>query len=321
MQITFTARTRAELLPSAPPAEPLQPHQVGGRTLYSVVSSGTELAVYQGHHGASYPTATGYAAVFEVEQVGSEVTTLAPGDRAFCMGNHRSWQLSSEADALRVPDGLSPERAGLARLMGVTMSTVTTTTARPPSLVMVTGLGIVGLMGAQNFRAAGYEVIACDPDPARRDFAAGFGLTVYPEPPEDLAGQVALALECSGHEAAALSACNMVRKRGEVVLVGVPWVQRTELTAHALLYAIFHKYAVVRSGWEWEVPRHPADFQQGSIFGNIAGAMRWLSEGRVQVDGLYQVMSPQDCQTAYQGLMNHTLPRPAVVFDWSSAEQ
>ncbi|MEN6645116.1 MAG: zinc-binding dehydrogenase [Armatimonadia bacterium] len=322
MQITFTAQTQAELLPSDPPAESLQPHQVAGRTLYSVISSGTELAVYQGHHGASYPTGTGYAAVFEVTDVGADVTTLAPGDRAFCMGNHRSWQRSSETETLRVPPGLNPEKAGLARLMGVTMSTLTTTTARPPALVMVTGLGVIGLLGAQNFRAAGYHVIACDPDPARRDFAAATcGLTVYPEPPQDLAGQVALALECSGHEAAALAACNMVRKRGEVVLVGVPWIARTDLTAHTLLHAIFHKYAVVRSGWEWEVPRQPIDFQQGSIFGNIAGALRWLDEGRVQVDGLYQVMSPQDCQAAYQGLMTHTLPRPAVVFDWSSADQ
>lgn len=316
MQVTFTALTKAELIPSDPPSQPLQPHEVAGRTLYSVISSGTELAVYQGHYGSGFPVQTGYAAIFEITAVGSEVTTLAPGDQAFCMGNHRSWQRTTAAEALRLPEGLNPELAGLARLMGVTWSTLTTTMARPPALVMVTGLGIIGLLGAQNFRAAGYDVIACDPDPARRDFAAGFGITVYPEPPQELAGQVALALECSGHEAAALSACNMVCKRGEVVLVGVPWVPRTDLTAHSLLYAIFHKYAVVRSGWEWEVPRHQVDFQQGSIWTNLAGALQSLKEGRVQVDGLYQVMSPQDCQAAYQGLLNHSLPRPAVVFDW-----
>lgn len=161
-----------------------------------------------------------------------------------------------------------------------------------------------------------------DPDDTRRALAAEYGLRRrYASAPLDepsLAGQVDLVLECSGHEAAALAGCKLVRKRGEVVLVGVPWTRHTELSAHDLLTTIFHQYAVVRSGWEWEVPPQPTDFVTGSLYGNYAAGLQWLATGQVRVQGLYSLMSPADCQTVYQGLCDHSLPRPAVVFDWAA---
>jgi threonine dehydrogenase-like Zn-dependent dehydrogenase len=296
--------------------------EVAGRTRYSVISSGTELAVYQGQlAGGSFPTGSGYAAIFEVTDVGPEVSRLWVGDLAFCMGNHRSWQRVGEDDAIPVPPNLPAEQAGFARLMGVTMSTLVTTTARPPDRVVVTGLGVIGVFAAQVFGAAGYRVLAVDPDARRRELALALGVAqVAAEPPLDdpnWAGQVSLVLECAGHEGAALAGVNLVRKRGEVVLVGVPWARRTDFSAQTLTNAIFHKYAVVRSGWEWEVPRQPQDFVTGSIYANLAAAMNWLADGRVRVEGLYQVMSPRDCQQAYQGLLHHALDKSAVVFDWS----
>lgn len=318
-QVLVTAREQAELQEIAAPEGALQPDEVQGRTLCTTVSSGTELAVYQGRIG-SFPCGLGYAAVFEVTAVGEQVRSLQPGDRAFCMGNHRSWQRVREAEALLVPPDLPAEQAGFARLLGVTWSTLVTTTARPPDQVLVTGLGIVGLLGAQLFQAAGYRVLAVDPDARRREVALELGVSAaLAEAPSDdpqYAGRIALVLECAGHEAAVLAGINLVRKRGEVVLVGVPWAAQTHLSAHALTDAIFHKYAVVRSGWEWEVPLHPEDYRVGSLYGDMAAAMQWLLQGRVRVEGLYALLTPRECQKAYQGLLHHTLDRPAVVFDW-----
>lgn len=320
--VIFDAYQSASLHTATAPLPEPGPTQVAGRTLYSVVSSGTELGLYQGQHPtAGFPTAPGYAAVFQVESVGPDVPMLEPGDIAFCMGPHHSYQVCGSRDAVRVPDGVSAQEAGFARFACVVMSALVTTTARPPDPVMVTGLGVVGLMAAQVFQTAGYEVIAVDPDAQRREAAALLGVTkVLAEAPlEDprYAGNVALVLECAGHEGAALAGVKMVRKRGEVVLVGVPWAKRTDLTAHELNDAIFHRYAVLRSGWEWEVPMHPSDFRTGSMHTNLATGLRWLLEGRLRVDGLYQTMSPADCQQVYQGLLGHTLDRPAVVYDWS----
>jgi len=320
-QIVFPEAGQVELQPCGPPADPLPGDWVEGRTLYSAVSSGTELAVLQGHLGRHYPATPGYAAVIELTALGTDVTDLKPGDIVFGMAGHRSSNRLPANEALRVPEGLAPEQAGLARLMGVTMSTLVTTTARPPDQVLVSGLGIVGLLGAQVFQAAGYEVIACDPDERRQEFARQCGLQrVSAQPPLDdptVAGQIALALECSGHEAATLAALQMVRRRGEVVLVGVPWVRRTELSAFDLCHAVFHKYAVLRSGWEWEVPRHDTEFRTGSLFGNLRRALQWLAEGKVNVEGLYQVFAPAEAAQAYRGLLDHSLDKLAVIFDWT----
>lgn len=316
--ITFTARERAELLPVERDAAPIGPREVAGSTLATLVSAGTE--IQGGYLGSHFPAQPGYAAVFTVEQVGGEVSELQIGDRAFCMGGHRSWQRVPVENALRVPDSLASEQAVFARLMGVSMSTLTTTAARPPQRTLVTGLGPVGHLAAQIFHACGYRVTACDPDAARREYAARNGVPdvrdAVPLDDPQIAGRIALAVECSGHEQAVLDCCRAVCRRGEVTLVGVPWQRRTDLTAHALLHPIFHHYVVLRSGWEWELPLLETPFRTNSIYGNLSAALRWLEEGRVRVSNLIETARPDDAQQVYQSLLHHRWRKLAAVFDW-----
>ncbi len=319
--VTFTGRERADLVAVERDSTPLTPTEVAGRTLVSLISAGTELAGYRGLLDMPHP---GYAAVFEVEGVGRDVDDVRVGERAFCMGPHRSSQRVRRDEMLPLPPGLASEEAVFARLMGVTMSTLTTTAARPPAQVLVTGLGLVGHLAARIFALCGYDVIGCDPLEGRRALLTQAGLKrVVAAPPLDdprVAGHVALVVECSGHEQAALDGCAVVRKRGEVVLVGVPWAPRTELSAHDLLHAVFHNYVVLRSGWEWELPRRPTDNGDASIFGNLTAALRWLAEGRIAVDDLYTTVSPQEAQRAYQDLLHNRIARLGLVFDWADSE-
>jgi threonine dehydrogenase-like Zn-dependent dehydrogenase len=319
--VTFTARERAELVPFEREESPLGPREVAGRTLATLISAGTELA--GGYLGSSFPSSPGYAAVFRVEEVGEGVSDLAAGDLAYCMGRHRSWQREARERMLPVPSGLAAEAAVFARLMGVSMSTLTTTTARPPAKVIVTGLGLVGHLAAKIFAACGYEVTACDPSPTRQELAVEGGIArVLPAVPvedPEYAREVALVVECSGHEQAVLKGLKVVQKRGEVSLVGAPWRRQTELTAHEILHQVFHHYVVLRSGWEWELPLSPTEFRTAgnSIFGNYEAALRWLAEGRVSVEGLYSLVPPREAQEAYQGLLHQRMERLAVVFDWT----
>jgi threonine dehydrogenase-like Zn-dependent dehydrogenase len=201
------------------------------------------------------------------------------------------------------------------------MTTLTTTTARPPAKVAVTGLGPVGHLAAQIFASCGYDVVACDPVVERRQIAVqhGIGRAVSRLDPADpdYGGKLDLVVECSGHEQATLDGCLSVRKRGEVVLVGIPHQPRTDILAQSLLRVIFHRYVVLRSGWEWEVPRHRTDFQKNSIFDNLAAALRWLSDRRVRVHDLYAVVPPREAQHIYQDLLHQRAARLATVFDWT----
>lgn len=318
--VTFTAREQAELLPLELDATPLGPNEVVGRTLATLVSGGTEVA--GSYLGKTFPWVPGYSAVFEVGEVGSAITDIAVGDRVFCLGKHQSYQRMQRNEVVPVPTSLASEIAVFARLMQVSMTTLSTTTARPTSNVLVTGLGTVGHLAAQIFASCGYEVTACDPSESRREIAKAAGLTrVLPTVPVDdpsFAGKVALVLECSGHEAAVMQGCQVIQKRGEVVTIGTPWQKRTDISAHELLDAVFFRYAVIRSGWEWELPAHGLDFQPYSRYGNVAAALDWLASGKIKVDSLYSIVAPQDAQAIYQDLMHQRFEHLAAVYDWTT---
>ena len=324
--VAFTAAAKAELVPLDMPRTPLKPHEIEGRTLFTLISPGTELAFHasginvDAKTNDTYPKYPGYAAVFEVEAVGSDVKNVTPGDVRFCMGGHQSYQRVAAGDSVAVPSILSPEVATLSRLMGVAMTTLITTFARPGDRVLVIGLGPIGYLCGQIFKHAGYEVICCEPDAQRQQWAREGGLhNIYNGVPVNdpaITNTVALAIDCAGHEQAVLDACNLVRKGGEVVLVAVPWQRKTDVYAHALLNSVFRNYVVLRSGWEWELPLYPVSSLNHSIFGNFATALRWLTEGAIHTENLYRVAKPAECQAVYQKYIQRTADRLFTIFDW-----
>jgi threonine dehydrogenase-like Zn-dependent dehydrogenase len=321
--VVFTAKETAELVERPADPKPLDPVEIAGRTLASLVSPGTEL---NGQYlGQKFPAEPGYAAVFEIDGVGAGVTAFKPGDRVLTtgptMGRHASRQRCPQEAAVLLPANLSPEVAVHARLMNVSMTTLTTTVARPPEKVLIMGLGPVGHLASQNFRSCGYDVIAVDPSDSRRALAEQKGIRAFPsipKEPKSVTADIALAIDCSGHEQAVLDACKAVRKGGEVVVLGVPWKKRCDASAHDITNAVYRGYVTLRSGWEWELPRYsPVEFRHGHIFGNLKAGVQWLAEGRVRVDGLYETASPRDAQKVYQSLLKGTSGALSIVFDWS----
>ena len=111
----------------------------------------------------------------------------------------------------------------------------------------------------------------------------------------------------------------MVKKKGEIALVGAPWTQKADIQAHEFLREIFFNYVILRSGWEWELPHHPLDFRQGSIFTNFSEALRLLLVGKVVVEGLYQQFDPSSCQSVYQDLLHRRANSLFQIFSWQSS--
>jgi threonine dehydrogenase-like Zn-dependent dehydrogenase len=316
--VAVTGHKEANLIEAPELSKPLGATEVYGRTLASLISPGTELNwAYLSKEG--FPKFTGYAAVFEVTEVGAEVKDLPVGTVVFGTGSHRDDQKAERKEVAALPAGLDPAHAVFARLMGVSMSTLNTTTAHAPSRVLITGLGPVGNLAAQIFTTCGFEVTAVDPVEERRVFAKQCGLTDVRAAIGEgtpITDKVRLHLECSGHEQAAMDGIATVGKCGEVVLMGTPWVKRTDLSAYELLRAVFHRYAVLRSGWEWQVPGQPVEFGGHSIIENFEAALKWIAEGKVKIEGLATLFAPKDAQKAYGGLLDQSLPTVAAVFDW-----
>jgi len=323
MRIGIPAPGRVELQPFEDEA-PLPDDHVEGTALASAISPGTELAcAYSRQDPAKPASGSGYAMVFRVDRAGP-ASGFAVGDIAFAMANHQSHVRCAGRGAFKVPTGVAPADAALARLAGVSWSTLTTTAARPPARVAVTGLGIVGNLAAQIFAVSGYRVLACDPLAGRRALLEGRGVTLCERLPVDdseWAGQTDLVVECSGHEAAVLDACRLVAKGGEVAMVGVPWARRSELTAFDVLHAVFHRYVRLRSGWEWEVPFDPTEFRHGSIRANITGAMAWFASDRLSSAGIVRHADPRDCDAVYRDLKEQRGGFLTAIFDWTKLEE
>jgi threonine dehydrogenase-like Zn-dependent dehydrogenase len=327
-QILFPKAETAELVACERDASPLKPNEVTGRTLCSLISNGTELNVYLGNYireglaWGRFPFVPGYAASFAVEAVGADVHDIKPGDVCFCMGLHRTFQRDTRDKILPLPPGLSPEIAPFARLMNVTMTSLTLTTARPPGLVVVTGLGPIGLMGALIFQRTGYRVIGVDPHDGRRAAAAELGLQdVRPAVPVDdaaVANRVSLVLECSAHEKAVLDGLAVIEKGGELILVGVPMTRRTEIYAQEITNRIFRRVVTVRSGNEWQVPLQTTEFRKNTYFGNLEAALRWLADGSVPVTGSYMKVAPTNPQSLYDSIRAQTTAKPSVLLDWTT---
>ncbi len=323
-KICVTANGKVEFIEVELPAVEIAADEIEGRAVYSAVSPGTETAgvLQQGlFRSFKLPISIGYAMVFRVEKCGANVKDFKPGNLAFCMSNHQSYHRLKAVDCVKVPEELEAVLSPFARLLGISMCTLATTPARPPNKVMITGLGIVGNLAAQVFLRCGYDVYAVDPSEARRKIAVSCGIKkVLPfiDPKDkELNEKVQLVVECSGHEKAVVDALNIVAKRGEVVLLGVPWVRKTDIFAYDAFYAIFHKYAVLRSGWEWEVPIQPAQFNGSSMMENFTGALNWLKEGSISPKGLYDIAKPADASKIYDNYLKGKAAHLTTVFDWS----
>ena len=270
-----------------------------------------------------------------MSEIGREVRDVAPGDLRFCMGAHRSTQQFPERFTLPLPDGIGPMDAVIARLMGVSMTTLMTTAARPGDKVIVTGAGPVGLCAAHIFDIGGYDVTVVDPDGLRRSQVEASGIADtrpgMPKDDQDLSKRVRLVVECSGNEAAVLDACEIVAQMGEVVLVGVPWRKCTDQSAHDVTRAVFFNFVNLRSGWEWAVPIRSRGFVweellEGynnapySTFSGFERALKWLADGRLKLDGLVTVIPPDDPAGLYGDIRDRRIETPFIVLDWSSGE-
>lgn len=307
---------------------PLAPDEIRGPTLVTLISQGTELGWAEGE---DFPIRPGYAAVFRVEEIGAGVKGVERGELRFCMGYHRQSQQHAVRDTLKLPEGMAPETALLARLMGVSMTALMTTEARTGDKVVICGAGPVGILAAHNFAIGGYDVSVVEPDVMRRAQVQQSGIAsvhaAMPLEDPDYLGQVALVVDCSGHEAAVLEGCRIVRPMGEVVLVGVPWRKYTDLTAHEVMQAVFFGFVKLRGGWEWHVPIHGRNFvweellegynnAPHSTFGGFVRALRWLAEGRVNIKGLMTTVSPADPARVYDDIRARKIEAPFIVYDW-----
>ena len=179
------------------------------------------------------PLPLGYCNVGRVAELGAGVTGFAVGDRVISNGKHAEVVSVPLNLCAKVPDSVSDEEAAFTVLGAIALQGLRLIQPTLGEAVVVTGLGLIGLMTVQLLRANGCRVLGLDFDTGKLAVARQFGAEVV-----DLsAGQdpvVAAKVFSRGRGVDAVivtaatqssepmhQAALMCRKRGRIVLVGV----------------------------------------------------------------------------------------------------
>jgi predicted dehydrogenase/threonine dehydrogenase-like Zn-dependent dehydrogenase len=163
----------------------------------------------------------------------SGVKGYVVGDRIVSNGNHAEVVRVTKNLCAKIPDGVDDESAAFTVLAAVGLQGIRLINPTLGEAVVVSGLGLVGLMTVQMLRANGCRVLGIDFDSSRCEIARQFGAeTVDLSKSED---PIAISQAFSrGHGVDAVviaaasqnndivhQAAEMCRKRGRIVLIGV----------------------------------------------------------------------------------------------------
>jgi len=171
----------------------LRAKEVLVRTLYSAISAGTEMLVYRGQLPAElsldstlsmhsqkpeYPMQYGYAAVGQIEQVGSELETTWIGKKVFAFQPHASHFICTLDELNVVPDLTEPLDAVFLANTETAVSLVLDSKPLLGEKVVILGQGIVGLLVTSILsRFPLGELYVLDRIQQRRNLANQFGVT------------------------------------------------------------------------------------------------------------------------------------------------
>ena len=333
--IVMTAPRRAELQSHEIPDEP-PPGRALVEAEYSIISPGTEGARFAGiipkprrpqADKPAYPRSTGYGHLGKVLAVGDGVTMCAPGDRVLSFSNHaRHVMAVATRMALPVPPDGDGLRFVFARMAGVGIAGLRSSSLQAGDRALVIGLGLVGNLAAQILRLNGVDVMAADIEPFRLDKARECGLEPTVNPAENSLEETVEAwtggagadcvIDATGMSEVIVEAVEHVRSFGEMILLGSPRAEAV-VDVTPFLGAIHLRSIRLIGALEWGWPQHPTH-RVRDLEANYRRILRWIETGRLSVEPLLtSVLPPAQCQEAYTRLVDHKDEEMAVVFDWS----
>jgi 2-desacetyl-2-hydroxyethyl bacteriochlorophyllide A dehydrogenase len=301
------------------------------RTRYSLISPGTELALYTGTHinlnnpndtFAKYPFYPGYASVGEVVRIGKNVKDLEIGDRVFAVSNHAGYNVvpNSNGAVIKLPNGYSEIKALFARLAAISMTSVIQTDFKIGDRVIIIGLGLIGNLAAQLFSIQGAYSIGVDTIAERIQIAEATKIndTVLSNEDTDLLTDIYkitnnhmpdIVVEATGNALLADKALKIVRQRGQVVLLGSP---RNTLDIN--IYQDIHRKGIRLTGAH-EILQGVDDLPNRATL--LQYMLHLIDRGALSIDPLItHVLPASKAKDAYELLLNKKEITLGVILDW-----
>ncbi len=248
------------------------------------------------------PLPLGYCNVGTVLETGSGVAGFSPGDRVVSNGKHAEAVAVPLNLCARVPDGVSDDEAAFTVLGAIALQGIRLVQPTLGETVVVTGLGLIGLVTVQLLKAHGCRVLGIDPDPAKLRLAEHFGATtVNLSAGEDPVAAAQTFSRGRGVDAVIITASTkssepmhqgalMCRKRGRIVLVGVAGLElsRADFYEKELQFQVSCSYGPGRYDPDYEEKGqdYPVGFVRWTEQRNFEAVLDMLAEGRLDVKPL-----------------------------------
>lgn len=245
------------------------------------------------------PLALGYCNVGQVAEVGRGVGGFAVGDRVVSNGKHAEVVAVPKNLCAKIPDNVPDEAAAFTVLAAIGLQGIRLVNPSMGECVVVTGLGLIGLLTVQMLRAQGCRVLGIDFDPQRLALARQFGAEVVnPGAGEDVLAAVQAFSRGRGVDAVIITAstksnepvsqaAQMCRKRGRIVLVGVVGLElsRADFYEKELTFQVSCSYGPGRYDPDYEEggQDYPVGFVRWTEQRNFEAVLDLMAAGKLDV--------------------------------------
>jgi len=246
------------------------------------------------------PLPLGYCNVGVVQDNGG--TDFQVGSRVISNGNHAEVVRVPKNLCASIPENVDDESAAFTVLAAIAMQGVRIANPTIGETVVVTGLGLIGLITVQLLRANGCRVLGIDFDSSKCAMAREFGAeTVDLSIGEDPLAKANAFSRGQGIDAVIITAstksndpvsnaANMCRKRGRVVLVGVVGLElsRADFYEKEISFQVSCSYGPGRYDSEYEEKGndYPVGFVRWTEQRNFEAVLDLMSSGALDMKPL-----------------------------------
>ncbi len=247
------------------------------------------------------PLPLGYCNAGEVIGVGRGVSGFQVGDRVVSNGNHAEVVSVPENLVAKIPDGVSYEDAAFTVIGAIALQGIRLINPTFGETIVVTGMGLIGLVASQLLKANGCRVIGLDFDQGKLDRAAAWGIETVNVGKDDAVGAVMQLTSGIGTDGVLITAsaktndiisqaAQMSRQKGRIVLVGVIGldIQRSDFFAKELSFCVSCSYGPGRYNDEYEQKGfdYPIGYVRWTENRNFQAVLQAMASGQLNVNSL-----------------------------------
>jgi predicted dehydrogenase/threonine dehydrogenase-like Zn-dependent dehydrogenase len=265
------------------------------------------------------PIPMGYSNVGIVDAVGEGVTEFKIGDRVVSNGCHAEYVIVPKNLCAKIPDSVTDEEASFTIVSAITLQGIRLLKPEIGQTIVVSGLGLLGLLGVKLLQANGCTVIGLDPNAEKRQIAESYGVKTLDPTDQHVIDTIHQLTDHNGADGVLITAstpsstplsqaAQACRKRGKVVLVGVlgnEW-NRSEFYEKEISFQVSCSYGPGRYDSKYEIDGidYPIGFVQWTQNRNFQAILKLMAQKRLSVSDMltsnYDFNSAQD---AYEAIL------------------